>query len=178
MMRINILISWLAVKPISWTPPYTKIPAKTAIIPFISAQDFNQAQRLSGWRPEGNFANIIFVDIAAKKEQLISYKELLRFHLQELDHCLFLKDWVDLTKSLHFLDSVDTDLSWSLALPSPCPKEASPVCKSSNPEVNFVPPSASFLDPSANLLALFSNGEAPESNWLDLSANCPDPDCN
>ena len=66
-MRINVLISWFAVKPIRWTPPYTKIPAKTAIIPFISARDFNQAQRLSGWRPEGNFAKIIFVDIAATK---------------------------------------------------------------------------------------------------------------
>ena len=77
-----------------------------------------------------------------------------------------------------FLDSVDADLSWSLALLNPCPKEATPICKPSNPEVNFVPPSASLPDPSANLLAPFSNWEAPESNWLDLSANWPDPDCN
>ena len=37
------------------------------MIPLISKRDLNQAQRLSGWRPEGNLAKIILVEIAATK---------------------------------------------------------------------------------------------------------------
>ena len=77
-----------------------------------------------------------------------------------------------------FLDSVDADFSWLLALLKPCPRSVVPTCKLSIPAVKVAPPSANFPVPSAIFIAPLPSWDAAESNCVDLSVNWSEPNCN